>query len=630
MRTIVEIDDGTRYEVDGAGDRTVRFACPTPGAHTATITTQDDTGAVVATRTRAFTTTAAPESSWVLTDTNAPLAGQYHQGQIGQVPIEDDRVKMCALAQQATTFGVVYITPDRSNPLHKFASDIDPDWTMSVQEICAHAATPLANEGNRALYHSLWFDQPGRSYLFEHGAVDGYYDWLKLGRETRSSDGETVNGSVYALEGRRSAGNPSTETYHYRAIMLDGMGATDPSITFSVDPAGGGGDRGWGITVSRKWDDATQKWVLNDPDLPGVVWSGSETSKTHYMTGQEAGNRSKDWSSTKIKVLTVWAIDNFWLSNMRFVPPGGADDGDIAVRAFSGLDFRYCDNIVLQNIEIRGFSKGWGGHPPGETFQLMFNRCKRIRMTNFVIDGRRPDGARVAASPLGFNWGDLDAVFENGRIIGGRASMLTNWRGNGRVTFRHVNIEDSSGPGVNSEDGCVTPGSEMRFEWCTFDVRSGYNNNPTSTSPTQHATITSGNAAAEAGTFASYVTFVNCKWLSRGAYDYQKAGGDLGIVPVPAIAPTAPPRGEWGFTPTFGISMGYEGRLANGATDGRNSLDQRKDWGIKMWGPNGWEEGVSDREGRRAFDATERPIYDPSVGWTPTPDISQKGFLGIE
>ena len=49
-----------------------------------------------------------------------------------------------------------------------------------------------------------------------------------------------------------------------------------------------------------------------------------------------------------------------------------------------------------------------------------------------------------------------------------------------------------------------------------------------------------------------------------------------------------------------------------------------------MWGPNGWEEGVSDREGRRAFDATGRPIYDPSVGWTPTPNISQKGFFGIE
>ena len=251
-------------------------------------------------------------------------------------------------------------------------------------------------------------------------------------------------------------------------------------------------------------------------------------------------------------------------------------------------------------------------------------------MTNFVIDGRRPDGTRVAASPLGFNWGDLDALFENGRIIGGRSSMLTNWRGNGRVTFRHVDIEDSSGPAVNSEDGCVTPGSEMRFEWCTFDVRSGFNNNPTTTAGTQHASITSGNAAAQAGTFASFVTFVNCKWLSRGAYDYRAAGGKLGVVPVPVIPPSAPPRGEWGFTPDFGISMAYQGRLANGAPDGRNSLDQRIDWGIKMWGPNGWEEGVSDREGRRAFDATGRPIYDPSVGWTPTPDISRKGFLGIE
>ena len=212
----------------------------------------------------------------------------------------------------------------------------------------------------------------------------------------------------------------------------------------------------------------------------------------------------------------------------------------------------------------------------------------------------------------------------------GRVSMLTNWRGNGRVTFRHVDIEDSSGPGINSEDGCVTSGSEMRFEWCTFDVRSGYNNNPTTTAGTQHATINSGNAAAQAGTFASFVTFVNCKWLSRGAYDYRAAGGNLGVVPVPPIPPSAPPRGEWGFTPAFGVSMGYQGRLANGAPDGRNALDQRIDWGIKMWGPNGWEEGVSDREGRRAFDATGRPIYDPSVGWTPTPNISQKGFLGIE
>lgn len=70
---------------------------------------------------------------------------------------------------------------------------------------------------------------------------------------------------------------------------------------------------------------------------------------------------------------------------------------------YGGITVNNCADAVLSNLYLRGGSRGYSQHPPGETFGINVMRSPRVTISDTEIDGRDDGGVRVAASPIGWN-----------------------------------------------------------------------------------------------------------------------------------------------------------------------------------------------------------------------------------
>lgn len=602
--------DGKRYV-----GKTVRLGLDLPaGEHIFTKIRDDGTQKQVK-----VVTTAAPidESVEGAFNPHIPTILRPHTGQLITRSIEDNATQTVVDPTKRTK-GAQVVTPDRSNPLHFFASDVDPNGTMSAQEIFAALRTPDADLADRSKWRFIWFDRPNHLYEFRRGFSDGWFDSCRIGVEYVNNDPTqaVINGSRYS---KPTWVSPTTgEEFGSGKVCIAGFGATDPSIRFAVK-SGELGQRVWPISVNRQ----------SDPDLAHLLPEGVN-QQTLYLTDLDLGNRYTDWKQHNLKVLRIWGIDDFAMVNVRFVAPDGEPDGDLGINGWSGVEFAFCNNITVIGCEFQGFARGWAGSPPGETAQLGFVRCGgTLHVADTIIDGRRADGTRYTASPFSTSLCNWDTTKKSHvsrlQTVGGTASMMTDWRTEGQIVYRDLDVKDCAGPGKNSEDSFVQSTSMARLEWCSFEVRSGFNNNPEpGKGQTMHATINAGNSAAQSGTYSSFHTFVNCVFKTRGAYDYARAGGDLALNPPPEIAPSTPTRPNSGFTPSISSMSSYQGRLSNGAIDGRNSLSPAKNWGIKVWADGAWQ--TLDTNNTFLYDAAGRPIYDPNNADTTLRSPKWKAF----
>ncbi len=174
----------------------------------------------------------------------------------------------------------------------------------------------------------------------------------------------------------------------------------------------------------------------------GIVGSGPDTiicveadTATRDRGQRFAGNQ-----------LTVAGLPGAVLSN--FTLKGHEQNGMI----YSGIVVNGCPDAQLSWLTLRAGSRGYAQHPPGETFGINVLKSPRVTISDSDVDGRDDTGARVTASPIGWN-NTTDARLYRTYCHHGRAGMLTFYNVTGIYTEDYRCFATSSGTGELSGHG---------------------------------------------------------------------------------------------------------------------------------------------------------------------------------
>lgn len=174
----------------------------------------------------------------------------------------------------------------------------------------------------------------------------------------------------------------------------------------------------------------------------GLVGSGPDT-----IVCVEANTATRDRGHRFAgNQLTIADTEGAVLSN--FTLKGYEQNGMI----YSGITVSHCPDAQLSWLVLRGASRGYAQHPPGETFGINVLRSPRVTISDSEVDGRDDSGTRVIASPIGWN-NTTDAKLYRTYCHHGRAGMLTFYQVTDIYTEDYRCFATSSGQGELSGHG---------------------------------------------------------------------------------------------------------------------------------------------------------------------------------
>lgn len=137
-----------------------------------------------------------------------------------------------------------------------------------------------------------------------------------------------------------------------------------------------------------------------------------------------------------------------WALLSNFSLRGGPQNGMI----YDGIRVSNCPDARLTWLYLRGGSRGYAQSPPGETFGINVLRSDRVAVFDSEVDGRDDAGTRVAAAPIGWNFG-RDARVIRTYAHHGVASMLTFYETTNIYTEDYHMFSTSTGSGTKSGHG---------------------------------------------------------------------------------------------------------------------------------------------------------------------------------
>lgn len=136
---------------------------------------------------------------------------------------------------------------------------------------------------------------------------------------------------------------------------------------------------------------------------PGTILRMREKTSTK---AEDLANPPTSGSTTQqLTQMLFNHCDDALLCNLTF--EGADQDTSTYPTYYTGVKFSRCMRPTVAWVHIRGAGNGWRNGPPGEAFSVIFYDNTGTVSYPIVhdcdIDGRRPDGARVAAANLSFN-----------------------------------------------------------------------------------------------------------------------------------------------------------------------------------------------------------------------------------
>ena len=470
--TTWETTDGRLFE----GEK-VAISFDTPGDHTITKKTPGKPPRNITVK-----TTATLPYSWTHREQKLPTGFRTHSEEYTSRDVGFGRTEWLPRPTAGKGLGPIPWSGDRNNPEFVFASDLGPA-TTEFERLVGAAMSPTLEGAKYLILDHLKADGSGADYNCGPAFSDHYFSSINIG------EGSTrwIAGSVAS-----DVGNGATQ--------YSGVGYLKGII----------GTNGQRILMSTSISDRRQRYWLNESiDNSELVAAGGvkwEDGKSISVTPTMLGNRQTAGSNSQVTFLVVNNVPGFVLANLEFWLPGGASDGDLPVRAWSGVKFSKCSDWIVSHCRFVAFSKGWDSIPPGESSTIGAHSSEgRFFIGDTEILGRRPNGTRVAGGPLNFSNMRVDPSTSIQRCyFGGQAhGFYTDHMVRGRRDSIDVIMDDSPGQAYNAESSWYQKGTNAdtrnrhRFIDCKFGKRPSANH---------HVAIRAGDVARDSrGTFVEII-----------------------------------------------------------------------------------------------------------------------------
>lgn len=121
-------------------------------------------------------------------------------------------------------------------------------------------------------------------------------------------------------------------------------------------------------------------------------------------------------------------------------------------RIYGGIVVNDSPGAHLSWLVLKGASRGYANHPPGETFGINVLNSPRVTISDTEVDGRNDYGTPVGASPIGWN-NTTDAFLYRTYCHDGKAGMLTFYEVTNVYTEDYRCFATASGRGELSGHG---------------------------------------------------------------------------------------------------------------------------------------------------------------------------------
>ena len=121
-------------------------------------------------------------------------------------------------------------------------------------------------------------------------------------------------------------------------------------------------------------------------------------------------------------------------------------------RIYGGIVVNASPGAELSWLVLKGASRGYSNHPPGETFGINVLNSPRVTIRDTEVDGRNDFRTPVGASPIGWN-NTSDAFLYRTYCHHGKAGMLTFYEVTNVYTEDYRCFATSSGSGDVSGHG---------------------------------------------------------------------------------------------------------------------------------------------------------------------------------